>query len=152
MRVSGMTELSVQYRQDPDTSWWTATMPDEPAVVTQGKTLREVYENVRKALTLVREDADRVLLRGETDWSNRSDLSADVLQAVRSESDLRVRFLEAEDELERATRRAVKVLIRVRHYSFRDAGQLLGITGQRVEQISKSISQVDQSLDKQRAK
>jgi predicted RNase H-like HicB family nuclease len=68
-----MSKLSVQYRQDRDTSWWTATMPEEPAVVTQGKTLRDAYENVRKALALVREDAERVQLRGKTDWSKRSD-------------------------------------------------------------------------------
>jgi len=47
-------------------------MPEVPAVVTQGKTLNEAFQNVRKALALVREDAARVLLQGRTDWSDRS--------------------------------------------------------------------------------
>jgi len=146
-----MSKLSVQYRQDRDTSWWTATMPEEPAVVTQGKTLRDAYENVRKALALVREDAERVQLRGKTDWSKRSDLNGDVLQAVQSESDLRVRLLEMQDELERATRTAIRVLMTTHRYSYRHAGQLLGIAHQRVEQISKLMSQADQSSENPKA-
>jgi len=135
--------LSALYRQDPQTRWWTVTMPEVPAVVTQGKTLNEAFQNVRKALALVRDDAARVLLQGRTDWSDRSDLPADVLQAVQLESDLRIRFLEIEDALDRATNKAVRVLMRTKHYSYRDAGQLLGITGQRVEQISKLIAQAE---------
>jgi predicted RNase H-like HicB family nuclease len=144
-----MTELSVQYRQDPQTSWWTATMPEEPAVVTQGKTLKEAYENVRKALSLVREDANRVQLRGETDWSDRADLSEDVLRAVQDESDLRVRVLEMQDQLERVTQTAVRVLIKNRRFSYGDAGQLLGITRQRVEQIDKRMSEAESSENRQ---
>jgi hypothetical protein len=74
-----------------------------------------------------------------------------VLQAVQSESDLRVRLLEMQDELERATRTAIRVLMTTHRYSYRDAGQLLGITHQRVEQISKLMSQADQSSENPKA-
>jgi len=135
-----MSFLTVEFRQDRESNWWTATMPDVPAVVTQGKTLREAYQSVRDALSLVREDADRATLRGRTVW-DRPDLSEDVLRAVRTEGDLRLRSIEAEYELEQATREAVHLLIERKRYSFREAGQLLGITHQRVEQISKLLSQ-----------
>ncbi len=135
-----MTELAVEYRQDPETSWWTVTVPDEPAVVSQGRTLREAYDRVRQALPLVRKDANALSLRGRTVWEDRGDLSPDVLEAVRLESDLRLRSMEIEEALERATRVAVEVLIVDSKLTYRSAGSLLGITHQRVEQILKGIS------------
>jgi predicted RNase H-like HicB family nuclease len=132
-----MTTLTVEYRQDPDTNGWTATMPDEPAIVTQGKTLKEAHQRVRAALGLVRDDANEVTLRGRTVWGLRKELSSEALQAVKTEGDLRVQALELGAELERVTADAVRVLIFHENQTYRAAGQLLGITHQRVEQIAK---------------
>ena len=132
-----MKTFTVEYRQDPDTNGWTATMPDEPAVVTQGKTLKEAHQRVRAALGLVRDDANEVTLRGQTVWGAGNELSPQALRAVKAEGDLRVRALELSVELERVTADAVRVLIVNEKKTYRAAGQLLGITHQRVEQIAK---------------
>lgn len=130
-----MNILIVEYRQDPETSGWTATMPDVPAVVTQGKTLKEAHERVRAALALVRPDEGETILRSRTVWDQRKELSREALQAVKAEGDLRVRSLDVNVQLERVTARAVRILINEEGLSYRNAGHLLGITHQRVEQI-----------------
>ena len=135
--------LFVEYRQDPENDWWTATVREVPEVVTQGKTLTEAHGRVRKAIELVRgaqESMAYVPLTGETVWDNRDDLDNDVRQVAKAEADLRVHLLDTEDKLEVATQRAVTVLVKERGFSYRVAGKLLGITHQRVEQIAKASS------------
>jgi predicted XRE-type DNA-binding protein/predicted RNase H-like HicB family nuclease len=130
-------QLSVEYRQDPQTSWWTATVTEESALVTQGKTLREARAQVRRALSCVRTDADELSLRGRTVWDHRSDLPPKMLAMLARAADLRVQSLDVDDDLDRVTSEAVHELLNERKLSYRATGQLLGITHQRVEQIAK---------------
>ena len=101
-----MTTLSVEYRQDPETSGWTVTMPAVPAVVTQGRTLEEAHRRVRAALALVRGDADEVKLEGQTVWASQANLSREALEAIKAEGDLRVQSLDIEAELDRVSAQA----------------------------------------------
>jgi predicted RNase H-like HicB family nuclease len=128
-------KVRVKYRQDPDTRTWTATVPEVPGVVSQGRTLREAHDRVRNALTLVRPDAHGVLLFGDTELGDRPELPMEVLNVIKQESDLRVHLMQIQDELERSTREAVTLLVRQYHFSYSDVGEVLGITKQRVEQI-----------------
>ena len=132
-----MTILMVDYQLDPETSGWTATMPEVPALVTQGKTLKEVHGRVRSALSLLREHAADVTLQGQTVWSQDYGISNEALKLVQLEANLRVQALDVEAQLESATVQAVGVLIRKEQQTYRDAGSLLGISHQRVEQIAK---------------
>jgi predicted RNase H-like HicB family nuclease len=135
-----MTALFVEYRQDSENDWWTATVREEPSVVTQGRTLQEAHDRVRKAIDLVRGQESHVPLTGETVWLGRDDLDEEVLRVAKQEGDLRVRLLQVQDELELATRDAVNELVKDRHLSYRVVGRLLGITHQRIEQIAKSLA------------
>lgn len=134
-----MDTVVVRYKQDPKTAWWTATVPEEPAVVSQGKTLAEAHRRVRKAIALVRGESRPLVLQGETDWSDRNDLSNDISRLIKEEGDLRVRRLEIQEALERTTYEAVRLLIIENKFSFRAAGRLLGITHQRVQQIAQKV-------------
>ena len=58
-----MKSLAVEYRLDTQTQRWTATVPEVPAILTQGATLEEAHDRVRSALALVRDDASCVVLR-----------------------------------------------------------------------------------------
>jgi len=135
-----MTQLLVEYQLDPETNGWTATMPEVPAVVTQGKTLKEAHERVRVALSLFRDDAAEVVLKGRTLWPKAMGISKDALRMVKAEADLRVTALDVEAQLEIATVRAVQVLILEERQTYRAAGSLLGISHQRVEQIAKAVA------------
>jgi len=137
-----MDTYIVRYELDPETSWWTATVPGEPGVVSQGKTLAEAHCRVRNAISLMKGTTDPIALVGETDWSNRTDLPEEALELVKKEGDLRVQLLEVQEELERHTFDAVKLLILEEGFSFRVVGRMLGITHQRVEQILREIRTV----------
>jgi hypothetical protein len=117
-------------------------MPEVPAVVTQAKTLAEAHARVRSALSLFRDDAADVVLLGQTVWPEYVDfgLSESALQAIKIETELRLRSLDTEAQLERATYQAVRQLMGQVGQTYRAAGLLLGISHQRVEQIAKSLA------------
>jgi len=140
-----MTPLTVDFQLDPDTKRWTATMPEVPALVTQGKTLKEAHERVRAALALFRDDAAEVILKGRTLWQSDLRISPAALRSVRTEADLRVAALDVDAQLAAATVEAVKVLVVQERQTYRAAGQLLGITHQRVEQIAKAVASEQQT-------
>lgn len=135
----GVDVVQVRYEQDPETAWWTATVPDVPAVVAQGKTLMDAHRQVRAALNLARgSNARPFFLLGETVWEKRDDLPPDAIALAKRESDLRIRCLDLQAQLDAATREAVTKLHLTRGFSLRVVARLLGITHQRVEQIAKS--------------
>ncbi len=133
-----METLFVEFRLDPETEWWTATIPQVPAVVSQGKTLREAFDRVRDALGFVRKDAEAIRLEPEIVWDREWHVPDEVMDVVRAANYWRLQQLRVGAELEPATLQAVTVMIDKYKMPFRMAGQLLGITHQRVEQIFKS--------------
>ena len=137
--VENTAPLVVEFRQDAETSGWTVTMPSVPQLVTQGKTLKDAHSRVRLALAALGEGegAASVRLQGFVIWADRPDLSDEAMKWISQESELRVRSLDLQVELERVTKEAVRVLIERDHLTYRSAGVLLGITHQRVEQIAK---------------
>lgn len=137
--------LLAEFRQDAETNWWTVTLPSQPSVVSQGRTLEEGLINVRNALALVRDDAQTVDLIGRTRWDHRKDLSPKALSAIKVAGNLRLILLGAEFRSQTMTRVAVMTL-RDEKYSFRRAGRLLGITHARVEQIFKEKRREEDEL------
>ena len=133
-----METLIAQFRLDPETDWWTVTIPEVPAVVSQGKTLREAFDRVRDALGFVRNDAESIRLEPEIVWDREWNVPDEVRDVVRHANYLRLKQLQIGAELEPTTLKAVAVMIEQYRMPFRTAGQLLGITHQRVEQIFKS--------------
>lgn len=54
--------LTVNYRLNPVSGAWSATIEQVPSVVTHGTTLKEAYDRVRAALAIVRPDLNHVVL------------------------------------------------------------------------------------------
>ncbi len=136
-------KVRIRYRQDPETHTWTATAPEMLGVVSQGRTLREAHDRVRKALSLLQPKAHGVVLFGDTEFGVHPELPTEVLDVVKHQSDLRVHLMQTQDELERSTREAVTLLVREYNFSYQAIGEVLGITRQRVEQIYNLPDQAD---------
>jgi predicted RNase H-like HicB family nuclease len=134
--------FDVHYEQDPEKRWWTATVPEVPGVVSQGKTLKEAHHNVRQAISLVLEQEEEPFVTsGETHWGEHAELAEDELELVKVAGDLRIQALETQGQLERVTQAAVRTLYQGRGFSYREIGRLLGITHQRVEQLVRVESE-----------
>lgn len=123
-----MRRYTVQYERD-EAGWWVATVKGVRGCHTQGRTLEQARRRIREALALVRRDAK----------------TAALVDAVRLPVAVRgsvVRFQAARTRAEReqarawaTARAAVKALREQLGVSVRDAGVLLGLSHQRVQQI-----------------
>jgi predicted RNase H-like HicB family nuclease len=121
--------FTVDYERDAD-GWWVASVRGLKGCHTQGRTIEQARERIREALALVIGDvaAERAELRDDVK------LPLSVRRMVQRAGTARAK---ADAEVERAaqtTRDAVKVLAGL-GLSARDAGELLGLSRQRVNQI-----------------
>lgn len=136
-----MQALEVHYVLDPEAKCWTATIPEVPPVVTQGKTLGEVHAGVRAALKLVepafvaRKQVAAVTMAD--DLMDAFRLTPSALELVRREVELRLESLELDVHLQHVTTYAANTLTHQERLSAREAGTLLGVSGQHVHQLSK---------------
>ena len=110
-------------------SWWLARIPAVPGCHTQGKSIDQALHRIREALDLWVEDADRATL--EPDIRLPSALRAVVTRTWQA----RV----SEARAHEAARSALGVSVRTlteSGMSTRDAARLLGISHQRVHQLT----------------
>jgi predicted RNase H-like HicB family nuclease len=135
MNTSSPAPLHVTYVQDRDHDCWTAQVVEAKRFITQGETLEKTYQGMRALLSGFGGDLSEAPLVGRTDWSQRSDLPPDLLEDVRATADQRLALLELQFRLKRDTARTAKRMVRERGLNYRTAGQLLGLTHQRVQQI-----------------
>lgn len=128
-----MSRYTVRYERDEDSGWWMAQVKEVPAAITQGRTIAEARRRIREALALALDDdaaAEKAKLVDDVK------LPADARRALERARADRKR-LEAEAERAQAsTTVAVKKLTQKLGLSVRDAGELLGISHQRVQQIA----------------
>lgn len=109
--------------------WWLARIPAMPGCHTQGKSIDQALHRVREALALWVDDADRAIL--EPDIRLPSRLRAVVTRTRRAR--------ESEARAHEAARSALGVSVRAlteSGMSTRDAARLLGISHQRVHQLT----------------
>lgn len=107
---------------------WTVTVPEVPGAVTQSRRLDQVAADVGEALELMTGSADFTI-----------EITEIIGSAVASEA-VAVRALRAEAEraaavAEACTREAAAKL-RSAGFTYRDAGALLGVSHQRVQQLT----------------
>jgi predicted RNase H-like HicB family nuclease len=125
-----MSKISyrVRYERDED-GWWVASVRAVAGCHTQGRSIAEARRRIREALSLFVNDA------GEARIMDEIVLPAPgrhVLAGVRSAQ------RRADSEQEKARRAAIKaarVLTRELGLSVRDAGGILGLSHQRVQQL-----------------
>jgi predicted RNase H-like HicB family nuclease len=115
--------------------WWTVTLPEVDGCISEGKSLSEARKQIRRALAVCSDvipDAESVAEDAELDEDIRLPEGTDAVVrealAAREEAD------KVEMAARRATRAAIELLT-ARGLSRRDVGELLGMSGQRVQQL-----------------
>lgn len=109
--------------------WWVASVRGVPGCHTQGHTIRQARERVREALGLYVEGAEKATLHVDVR------LPVGARRAVAQHRHARVRAEKELDRAQRTTRAAVRALTQGLHLGLRDAGELLGLSHQRVQQL-----------------
>ena len=125
------TSYTVRYERD-ETGWWVAQVKEMPAAITQGRTIAEARRRIREALGLALDDdaaAERAKLIDDVR------LPAEVRRALQRARAARARLATESKKAQESTAEAVRTLIQSMHLSVRDAGDLIGISPQRVHQL-----------------
>ncbi len=123
---------TVRYERD-EAGWWVAMVKEAPAAITQGRTIGEARRRIREALAVVLGDdvaAQRAKLIDDVK------LPADARRALRQARAARARLAEESKKAQDSTAKAVRTLLKDMKLSVRDAGELIGISPQRVHQLA----------------
>ncbi len=124
---------TVRYERD-EAGWWVAQVKEAPAAITQGRTIGEARRRIREALGLaVGDDAAAQRAKLVDDVK----LPADARRALRQARAARARLAEESKKAQDSTAKAVRTLLKGMHLSVRDAGELIGISPQRVHQLAQ---------------
>jgi predicted RNase H-like HicB family nuclease len=126
------TSYTVRYERD-ETGWWVAQVKEAPAAITQGRTIAEARRRIREALALALDDdaaAKRAKLVDDVK------LPADARRALEEARAARARLATESKKAQKSTAKAVRALLESMHLSVRDAGDLIGISPQRVHQLA----------------
>jgi len=126
------TSYTVRYERD-ETGWWVAQVKEMPAAITQGRTIAEARRRIREALGLALDDdaaAERARLIDDVR------LPAEARRALQRARAARARLATESKRAQESTAEAVRTLIQSMHLSVRDAGDLIGISPQRVHQLA----------------
>jgi predicted RNase H-like HicB family nuclease len=122
----------VEYKRD-ETNWWVATVPGVPGAMTQGRTIEQARERIREALALL--VGDRVADRAQL--IDRVKLPMPLRRRIDAATKAKVRADEELAAAQAAFRSAVEGLVKD-GFSLRDAGELLGVSRQRIHQVLKT--------------
>src|SRR5881396_2375258 len=121
----------VAYERD-ESGWWVASVRGVRGCHTQGRTVDEARRRIVEAMELFVADARRAKIVDEVK------LPASAARALRTYATLRKRADDEERRSALAARRAVRVLRGGRlKMSARDAARLLGLSHQRVHQLTQ---------------
>lgn len=112
-----------------DDGYWFVDFPDVPGCHTQGRTLQTARQRMRDALSLFVDDADSAEIVEDLR------LPDDALAAVRRTTELREQAAQVQQESQAAARAAVRSLLDA-GLTLRDAGDVLGMSFQRVHQLA----------------
>ena len=127
-----MRSYTVTYRRD-SAGWWVASVRGLRGCHTQGRTIRQARERIREAMGLFVKGAKRARL------VDNVHLPADLRRMLVRQRAARARAEHEHVRAQTATRETARRLTRAR-LSVRDAGELLGLSHQRVQQLLQRAS------------
>ncbi len=122
---------------EPDGGGWHAHIPSVPGCLTWGRSLSEARRNILEALSTcedVFEDADRVARNAELTGEVR--LPAGARKALTDYAKARQRLTTEQERMRDAARGAAVALTQSAGVSLRDAGELLGLSRERVRKLA----------------
>src|SRR4051812_47131599 len=117
------------YEREPDRRW-TVTIPSIPGCHSYGRTIAQARERIREALGLFVNDAAEAHIEDDVR------LPPSIRRQVQTAKQLRERVTREEREMVAAQQRAVSAMRRL-NLGHRDAGQLLGVSFQRAQQLER---------------
>ena len=121
----------VAYERD-ESGWWVASVRELRGCHTQGRTVDEAHRRIVKAMELFVADARRAKIVDDVK------LPAGAAKALRTYAALRKRADNEDQRAAQAARHAVRILRGGRlKMSARDAARLLGLSHQRVHQLTQ---------------
>jgi predicted RNase H-like HicB family nuclease len=122
----------VAYERD-ESGWWVASVRGVPGCHTQGRTVDEARRRIVEAMDLFVEDARTARIIDDVKLPTRA------ARAVRAYATLRRKAEQEDRRAAMAARRAVRMLRGGRlKMSARDAARLLGLSHQRVHQLTQA--------------
>lgn len=127
-----MKNYTVRYERDAESGWWTAQIQEVPAAITQGRTINEARRRVREALSVVLDDDKAASKANLVDEVKLPVAAQRTLERARA---ARKRLEDETGKAQALTSLAARKLIDDMGLSVRDAGELLGISHQRVQQL-----------------
>src|SRR5262245_6479306 len=132
MVKKGVKSYCVIYERD-ESGWWVASVRGVRGCHTQGRTVDEARRRIVEALELFVDNARKATIVDEVK------LPTGAARAVRAYTTLRKKAEEEDRRAALAARRAVRVLRTGRlKMSARDAARLLGLSHQRVHQLTQN--------------
>jgi predicted RNase H-like HicB family nuclease len=130
--VEAVKSYRVAYERD-ESGWWVATVRGVRGCHTQGRTVDEARRRIVEALELFVDDARTAAIVDDVK------LPTGAAQAVRAYATLRKKAEQEDRRAALAARRAVRMLRGGRlKMSARDAARLLGLSHQRVHQLTQA--------------
>jgi predicted RNase H-like HicB family nuclease len=122
----------VAYERD-ESGWWVASVRELRGCHTQGRTVDEARRRIVEAMDLFVDNAGSVKIVDNVKLPTRA------AQAVRTYATLRAKAQQGDRRAAMAARKAVRMLRGGRlKMSARDAARLLGLSHQRVHQLTES--------------
>jgi predicted RNase H-like HicB family nuclease len=128
-RGGSMTKTYDVVIERDESGAWIARVCGVRGCHTYGRSLDEVRRRIREALSLWIDDTETAELREEIR------LPGDARQAIQLSSAARSRAEQEREDAQRATIAAAELLVRHLGLGVRDAGELLGLSYQRVQQL-----------------
>ncbi len=125
-----MKTYTVTYERD-EAGWWVATVKGVPGCHTQGRSIEQARTRIQEAFELAIPDA------GSAKLKERMKLPGKASQLLAEREAVQRMLAEHEAKAQTLTLRAVRTLVRDLDLSVRDAGDLLGLSHQRVQQLAK---------------
>jgi predicted RNase H-like HicB family nuclease len=124
--------FTVVYERD-ETGWWVAQVKQAPAAITQGRTLAEARRRIRQALALAL-GSNRAASPATLVDDIR--LPADARRALNAVATSRARLEKDRRLFSKAMNEATAKLLGTVGLSVRDAGELLDVSHQRIQQLN----------------